>query len=129
MRFEGTFRGPHGVFSIRVGDPAFPTGSYVAHGHRVYSRPHYGRGFAHRSRWILVRRYHSRWVVAEQPLVVEQPYSYGDEDYRYGGRGYRYSNRGYRYSNRGYRYSRPYGRNYPAYPRPRFRSDSCVGRE
>lgn len=102
--FSGTFRGPHGQFSIHVGSPSYPAGSWAPYGHRVYRRPSYGYGFdspafdcrPHRTRhahWVPVRRHHSRWLVVEQPVVVvERPY-YEPEAYGYGDRGY-YENRG-----------------------------------
>jgi hypothetical protein len=99
--FAGTFRGPHGEFSIHIGSPSYPIGSYAPYGRRVYRRDHYGYGFdspifscrTHRIRhahWIPVRRHHTRWLVVERPIVVV-------DDGRYYGRGYRDD---YRYSDR-----------------------------
>jgi hypothetical protein len=75
VRFEGRFRLPHGNIAIGVGDPYyFPVGSYVPYGYRVIRVPRYGYGFYHRSYWIPVRRYRTRWVVIARPVLVERPY-------------------------------------------------------
>lgn len=79
--FSGTFRGPHGRFSIQIGSPRHPVGSYAPYGHRVYQRANYGYGFdtpviycrSHRvqhSHWIPVRRHQRRWIVVQRPIVV-----------------------------------------------------------
>ncbi len=94
VRFYGRFRLPHGSISIGAGDPyyggfgdygygAFPVGSYVPYSHRVIYRPRLGYGFysptfacrTHRvyhSHWIPVRRYRTRYVVVQRPVVVER---------------------------------------------------------
>lgn len=99
--FSGTFRGPHGRFSIDVGSPEYPVGSYAPYGYRVYRRPQYGYGFDTRefhcrpheirhSHWVPVRHYQRRWIVVEQPVAyVERPYY--ESDYYGGG----YGDRGY----------------------------------
>ncbi len=96
VRFYGRFPLPHGSISVGVGDPyygrygyygygAFPVGSYVPYGYRVIYRPRFGYGFyspafacrTHRiyhSHWIPVRRYRSRYVVVERPVVVDRYY-------------------------------------------------------
>lgn len=111
--FAGTFRGPHGQFSIHIGSPSFPVGSYAPYGHRVYQRSRYGHGFdspafycrSHRTRhahWIPVRRHARRWLVVERPIViVDNDRYYGRDDYYDGG--YRDD---YRYSDRHDRYDR-----------------------
>ncbi len=89
--FRGTFRGPHGQFSISIGSPAYPVGSYAPYGYRVYRRQRYGYGFdtpgffcrPHRlrhSHWIPVERYRSRWIVAERRYAAYDRYS-GDPYY------------------------------------------------
>jgi hypothetical protein len=94
VRFDGRFRLPHGSITIGAGGPyyrgyvdygygAFPVGSYVPYGHRVIYRPRLGYGFysptfacrTHRvshSHWIPVRRYRTRYVVVQRPVVVER---------------------------------------------------------
>lgn len=123
-RFSGTFRGPHGQFSIHVGSPTYPVGSYAPYGYRVYERPRYGYGFdtpihycrPHRlrhSHWVPVRRYQRRWLIIERPSVyVERPYYEGRYDERpYYGDG-RYDDRvyadDYRYDDRVYDDDRRY---------------------
>ena len=113
VRFYGRFPLPHGSISIGAGDPyyggygdygygAFPVGSYVPYGHRVIYRPRFGYGFyspgfacrTHRvyhSHWIPVRRYRTRYVVVQRPVVVERVY-----DGRYRGGPYYRDNRYYR---------------------------------
>ncbi len=92
VRFSGRFRLPHGSISVGVGDPyyggygsygyrAFPVGSYVPYGYRVIYRPRLGHGFVYRSYWIPVRRYRTRYIVVERPVVVERRV-YGDRYYR-----------------------------------------------
>ena len=103
--FSGTFRGPHGQFSIHIGNPSYPVGSYAPYGHRVYQRSSYGYGFdspafycrshrTHHGHWVPVRRHQSRWMIVERPIVIV------DNDRYYGRQGY--SDRGYRDN---YRYS------------------------
>jgi len=110
--FSGTFRGPHGQFSIQIGSPGYPVGSYAPYGHRVYRRARYGYGFdtpsnycrSHRvrhSHWIPVRRFKRRWVVVEHPIgTVDRGY----DRYRGGYDPYyddtRYRDRRYEDSNR-----------------------------
>lgn len=82
VRVEGRFRLPHGDIAIGVGDPYysrpyygrtyFPVGSYVPYGYRIIRRPRFGYGFYHRSYWVPVRRYRTRWIVVERPVVVER---------------------------------------------------------
>jgi hypothetical protein len=92
--FEGRFRVPHGRIAIGVGDPYyrsyFPIGSFVPYGYRVIRRPRFGYGFYHRSYWVPVRRYRTRWIVVAEPVFVERydrrPYVYRD---RYLDQGYR----------------------------------------
>lgn len=107
--FSGTFRGPHGRFSIRIGSPGYPVGSYAPYGHRVYRRAHYGYGFdtpvvycrSHRvrhSHWIPVRRHQRRWIVVDRGNGRDRggydPYY---DDSRYSDRRYQDS---YRYEER-----------------------------
>lgn len=107
--FSGTFRGPHGQFSINIGNPSYPVGSYAPYAHRVYERPRYGYGFdspsfhcrAHRTRhahWVPVRRHQSRWLIVERPIVIVDNDGYYGRDGYYD-RGYRDD---YRYSDRRY---------------------------
>jgi len=129
VRFEGRFRLPHGNIAVGVGDPyypgyygsPYPVGSYVPYGCRVVRRPRYGYGFYHRSRWVPVRRYRTRWVVVSQPVVVEQPYY--DDGYRarcnYGYRD-RYLEQGYR-GDPYYDFNREYwDRSYHPYDNPNY---------
>lgn len=128
VRFEGRFRLPHGDIAVGVGDPhygspygyhRYPVGSYVPYGYRVTRQPRLGYGFyspafvcrAHGVRhthWVPVRRYRTRWVVVERPVVVaERPY-YRDRNY-----GPRYSDDPYYNFNREYwdrSYHNPYSR-------------------
>ncbi len=93
VRFSGRFRLPHGSISIGLGDPyyrgygygyrAFPVGSYVPYGYRVIYRPRLGHGFVYRSYWIPVRRYRTRYIVVERPVVVERRVYDGYRDDRY----------------------------------------------
>ncbi|HEY6065966.1 MAG TPA: hypothetical protein VIY96_07395 [Thermoanaerobaculia bacterium] len=131
VRFEGRFRLPHGNIAVGVGDPYyrsyFPVGSYVPYGYRVIRRPRYGYGFYHRSYWVPVRRYRTRWVVVEQPVYVERyvrrPYC-GDcrDGYardRYGYRD-RYIDQGYR-GDPYYDFNREYwDRSYHPYDDPNY---------
>ena len=123
--FSGTFRGPHGQFSIHIGSPSYPVGAYAPYGYRVYERPRYGYGFdtpihdcqPHRlrhSHWVPVRRHHQRWLIIQHPgFYAERPYyerryddRYDDRVYadrRYGHGDRRYSDRrDHRYSDRKY---------------------------
>ena len=109
VSFHGTFRGPHGAFSIGIGSPYFPVGSYLPHGHRVAHRPRYGYGFwspvfvcrAHHLRhahWVPVRRHRARWIVVERPTVVIRKRRFYD-GYDSGHDGHR---DGYRHDDGGY---------------------------
>jgi hypothetical protein len=92
VAFGGTFRGPHGSFSIGVGAPFVPAvGAYIPQPFvpRVYLSPDYGYGFVYNSQWVPCRLYGSRWVVAGAPFLYSRPIV-----------------RGYGY---GYGYARPYG--------------------
>jgi len=84
VAFGGTFRGPHGQFSIGIGSPAFPVGAYVPYPYvrQVYLRPDYGYGFYYDSQWIPCEQYGSRWVVIERPVFYSRGYSYWDRGYR-----------------------------------------------
>jgi hypothetical protein len=77
VAFGGTFRGPHGVFSIGVGGPFVPVvGAYVPAPYfdQVYLSPDYGYGFVYDSRWIPCRRYGSRWIIAGSPVAFHRPF-------------------------------------------------------
>jgi hypothetical protein len=83
--FRGTFRGPHGAFSIGVGPFVPQIGAYVPSPYydEVYLDPDYGYGFYYDSQWIPCTRYGSRWIIAERPVVYRRPAIYG-RDYAYG---------------------------------------------
>ncbi len=84
VAFGGTFRGPHGQFSIGIGSPAFPVGAYVPYSYarRVYLRPDYGYGFYYDSQWIPCEQYGSRWVVIERPVSYGRGYRrYSRDDF------------------------------------------------
>jgi len=107
VAFGGTFRGPHGSFSIGVGGPFVPVvGAYVPAPYvgRVYLRSDYGYGFVYDSRWIPCRRYGSRWIIAGNPIVYGAPIvrNYG---YRYV-RPYRYYGRAFARHDWDHRHSR-----------------------
>ncbi len=77
VAFGGTFRGPHGSFSVGVGGPFRPVvGAYVPYPFvdQVYLSPDYGYGFEYDSRWIPCRRYGSRWIIAASPVVYGRPF-------------------------------------------------------
>ena len=83
--FGGTFRGPHGTFSIGVGDGFVPQiGGYVPSpfADQVYLTDD-GYGFDYDGEWIPCTRYGSRWVIVERPIVVQRPVFYGRDAYRY----------------------------------------------
>jgi hypothetical protein len=110
VAFGGTFRGPHGSFSIGVGGPFVPrVGAYVPHPfvERVYLSPDYGYGFVYDSRWIPCRRYGSRWIIAGSPVVHGRPfvrdhrYRYV-QPYRYHGHGFARRDRDGRHFRRGW---------------------------
>lgn len=148
VRFEGRFRLPHGDIAVGVGDPyygspygyhRYPVGSYVPYGYRVMRRPRLGYGFhspafvcrAHGIRhthWVPVRRYRTRWVVVERPVVVER---YVQRPYRddYGYRD-RYLEQGYQ-GDPYYDFNREYwDRSYHPYDDPNYgpghvHTDAC----
>jgi hypothetical protein len=80
VAFGGTFRGPHGAFSIGVGPFVPQVGVYVPSPYydEVYLDPDYGYGFYYDSQWIPCIRYGSRWIIARRPVV------YGRGAYGYG---------------------------------------------
>ena len=106
VAFGGTFRGPHGQFSIGIGSPAFPVGGYVPYPYarQVYLRPDYGYGFYYDSQWIPCEQYGSRWVVIERPVFYGRGYGY-DRGVRYYGRDSfrRWDNRSFRRDDRSFR--------------------------
>lgn len=124
VRFEG--RLPHGEMTVGVGDPYapvyygspyYPVGSYVPYGYRVIRRSRLGYGFyspsfacrshrVHHAHWVPVRRYRSRWVVIERPVVVERYVQRGDPYYDFNRQ---YWDRSYRnpYTHDRYRDRRP----------------------
>jgi hypothetical protein len=85
VAFGGTFRGPHGAFSIGVGPFVPRVGVYVPSPYydEVYLDPDYGYGFYYDSQWIPCTRYGSRWIIARRPVVYRRPVTYG-RDYAYG---------------------------------------------
>ena len=102
VAFGGTFRGPHGAFSIGVGGPFVPrVGVYVPSPYydEVYLDPDYGYGFYYDSQWIPCTRYGSRWIIAGRPSIYRRPVAYG-RAYAYG------------YGNRYVRPYRDYGRTF-----------------
>lgn len=152
VRVEGRFRLPHGDIAVSVGDRygrrhggyygyhRYPVGSYVPYGYRVQHRSRLGYGFyspvfacrAHRVRhahWVPVRRHRTRYIVVQQPVVVERyverrPYR-GDDYYEDG-----YSRDGYYEDGYGrdpyYDFNRELGD--PSYRRPARRhvhTDAC----
>lgn len=109
VAFGGTFSGPHGVFSIGIGSPAFPVGAYVPYPYvrRVYLRPDYGYGFYYDSQWIPCEQYGSRWVVIERPVFYgRRYYRRFDRDDFYRHRYFRDYDRDGRYWDRDGRYWR-----------------------
>jgi hypothetical protein len=91
VAFGGTFRGPHGAFSIGVGGPFVPrVGVYVPSPYydEVYLDPDYGYGFYYDSQWIPCVRYGSRWIIAERPgfrgrsVVFGRGFARGDRSFR-----------------------------------------------
>lgn len=101
--FGGTFRGPHGSFSIGVGDPFLPqVGGYLPseYADQVYLTDD-GYGFDYDNEWIPCTRSGSRWVIVERPIVVQRPVFYGRDAYRYGSvRRYRSHGRIYSFQGR-----------------------------
>lgn len=81
VAFGGTFRGPHGSFSVGVGAP-FSVGAVVPYPYvrRVYLRPDYGYGFYYNSDWIPCEPYGSSWIIAQRPVFYQRPIV---RDYRY----------------------------------------------
>ena len=84
--FGGTFRGPHGSFSVGVGGPFVPqVGVYVPepYADEVYLDPDNGYGFYYDSRWVACRPYGSSWIIAESPVFYSRPYvrDYGNRYY------------------------------------------------
>lgn len=87
----GTFRGPHGAFSIGVGGPFVPqVGAYLPSPYydQVYLDPDFGYGFYYDSRWIPCTRYGSRWIIAERSVfrgrsvVFGRGFARGDRSFR-----------------------------------------------
>ncbi len=85
VAFGGTFRGPHGAFSIGVGPFAPQVGAYLPmpYADEVYLDPDYGYGFYYDSQWFPCVRFGSRWIIAERPAVYRRPGIYG-RNYAYG---------------------------------------------
>ncbi|HYR45975.1 MAG TPA: hypothetical protein VER78_03125 [Thermoanaerobaculia bacterium] len=86
--FGGTFRGPHGSFSIGVGDPFVPeVDAYVPDPYveDVYYEPDYGYGFYYDSQWVPCRQYGSRWIIVGAPIA----YGYGRPSRFYGRESFR----------------------------------------
>jgi len=80
VAFGGTFRGPHGAFSIGVGGPFVPrVGAYLPSPYydQVYLDPDYGYGFYYDSQWIPCTRYGPRWIIAERPFFGGRPVVFG----------------------------------------------------
>ncbi len=86
VAFGGTFRGPHGSFSIGVGGFEPIIGAYVPSPYvdQIYYLPDYGYGFYYDNEWVPCEQYGSGWVIAGSPFFIERPFV------------------------RGYGYSRPY---------------------
>jgi hypothetical protein len=106
VAFGGTFRGPHGSFSIGVGGFEPIVGAYVPSPYvdQIYYLPDYGYGFYYDNDWVPVRQYGSEWVISGSPFFVERPFV-----------------RHYGYYSRPY-YSRPYYSR-PFYGHRSFRRD------
>jgi hypothetical protein len=82
--FSGTFRGPHGAFSIGV-DPFVPqVGAFVPSPFfdEVYLDPDFGYGFYYDSQWIPCTRYGSRWIIAERPVIFGRGFAQGHRSFR-----------------------------------------------
>ena len=81
VAFGGTFRGPHGSFSIGVGGFEPIVGAYVPSPYvdQIYYLPDYGYGFYYDNDWVPVEQYGSGWVISGSPFFVERPFvrSYG----------------------------------------------------
>ena len=80
--FGGTFRGPHGAFSIGVGP--FVVGAFVPSPFfdEVYLDPDYGYGFYYDSEWIPCIRSGSRWIIAERPAIFGRGFAQGRRSFR-----------------------------------------------
>ncbi len=76
VAFGGTFRGPHGSFSIGVGGFEPIVGAYVPSPYvdQIYYLPDYGYGFYYDNDWVPVEQYGSGWVISGSPFFVERPF-------------------------------------------------------
>ena len=86
VAFGGTFRGPHGAFSIGVGGPFVPrVGAFVPspYASQVYLTDD-GYGFDYNSEWVPCTRYGSGWIIVQRPVFVQRPIVYGRGAYGYG---------------------------------------------
>ena len=113
VAFGGTFRGPHGAFSIGIGGFEPRVGAYLPSPYydEVYERPDYGYGFYYDSQWIPCERVGSRWVIVDRPVVYQRPIVY-ERNY-----GYRQQ---YVRPYRDYGYVRPYRDNGRSFGRREF---------
>jgi hypothetical protein len=70
VAFGGTFRGPHGAFSIGVRPFAPRVGLFVPSPFSadVFLDPDLGYGFYYDSQWIPCARYGSSWIIVERPV-------------------------------------------------------------
>jgi hypothetical protein len=75
----GTFRGPHGSFSIGVGGFEPIVGAYVPspYVNQIYYLPDYGYGFYYDNEWVPCQQYGSAWVIASAPFFIERPFVRG----------------------------------------------------
>jgi hypothetical protein len=75
VAFGGTFRGPHGAFSIGVRPFVPRVGLFVPSPFydQVSLDPDYGYGFYYDSQWIPCIRYGSRWIIAERSVFHGRP--------------------------------------------------------
>lgn len=76
VAFGGTFRGPHGSFSIGVGGFEPIVGAYVPspYVNQIYYLPDYGYGFYYDNEWVPCQQYGSAWVIASAPFFIERPF-------------------------------------------------------
>ncbi len=76
VAFGGTFRGPHGSFSIGVGGFEPIVGAYVPSPYvdQIYYLPDYGYGFYYNDDWVPVEQYGSGWVISGSPFFIERPF-------------------------------------------------------
>ncbi len=76
VAFGGTFRGPHGSFSIGVGGFEPIIGAYVPSPYvdQIYYLPDYGYGFYYDNEWVPCQQYGSGWVISAAPFFVERPF-------------------------------------------------------